>query len=854
MFPGFSPLRLITLISFLLMASRVASAQPGPQYAEEPTGGVELPATALAGEHDALSTVVNPAGLSFIGGGSLSLALSMADEDRASSAGPGFGIYYGQTLGGGGNMPRLGFGIATEFLSPSRRNLVPDPGSPTRLTLATSLGAGNFALGLAWHRFFDDPGRSLDDVASIDIGLSTRMGSHWAAGFVARDVNAPNVASAPVQRRYELELVSRPVGTDAIELGFGGRVGEVRGDVDGWLRWSARLTRGLYLKGQVETRSLNLIPASISGDPGSVSAREYRVAVGFEISFGSVGAATYGTGVLDSDRATRLSSGTLVVRAGAPVIPSALAPRKRIERVELSGALSSRAHTALVTRLRAIGRDAAVVAVFVQLDGYGAGWATTQELHDELLRLRRAGKKVYAYMVTGSTREYFLASAANKVYLDPAGGIRLAGFAGTSLYFKGLFDKLGVNAQFEKIEEYKSAPEQFTRSGPTAPAMHMRNALYDSIYGHMIARIAKARGLSRARVKQLIDGGPYVAGDLRGKSDLVDAVVTADELGVVLAKELGAVYPVGGRTRPRPARWSYPSIAVIHIAGDIVDGKSTTIPLLGRKLVGSDTIVSALTAAREDSRIKAVVLRIDSPGGSAVASEMMAREVFKLRGVKPIICSMGDVAASGGYFAAAGCDVIFAEPTTITGSIGIFYGKFDLSALLGRMGLSWMTYKRGKRADTESYFRPYTDKERVFIKSKLRYMYGRFTKAVSEGRGMSQKAVDAVGRGRVWSGADAKRVKLVDRFGGVGDAIEYAKQRAGLGSGQRARVLLWPTPSSSLIGRLLGIPGLRARADGARPALGWLPGGTAVLQALPASVLANPGTVQARLPFTVIWQ
>jgi len=387
----------------------------------------------------------------------------------------------------------------------------------------------------------------------------------------------------------------------------------------------------------------------------------------------------------------------------------------------------------------------------------------------------------------------------------------------------------------------------FTHSQPTEPALRMRDELYDSIYASFVDAIASGRKLDHAEVLRLIDGGPYSAGDLEG-SRLVDGIATPRELGKLIATELGRAYPVGSAPRLRPERWSYPAIAVIHIDGDIIDGDSTEIPLIGRRLVGSETIAQAIAQARGDSRVKAVILRIDSPGGSAVASEVISREVFATRGVKPIICSMGDVAASGGYFAAAGCERIFAEPTTITGSIGIFYGKFDLSALLGRLGVTWAVYKRGQRADMESYFRPFTDEERAFVKQRLRYFYGRFVKAVAEGRGMTEAQVDEVGRGHVWSGRDALAHKLVDEHGGIGDAIRYAKRRAGLGERELAQLELLPRPSRSLLGKLTGLPGVTARPAGP---LDWIPGIGALLTALPVSLLVEPRSLQARLPFAI---
>lgn len=830
-------------------------AQPsaGERIAEEPTDGVNLPGIGIAGTHDGTTIVKNPAGLQFLEGTHLALAVDFADEDKATSAGPGVGMYLGTSLGGR-VFPKISFGLGLEFLQPSRIALTPDPGEPTRLSLGSAMSLGkDVAFGAAWRKFFDADDRPLDGFGTWDVGLSARFGAHFAAGAVVRDLLGTPVGAIPVQRRYELELVSRPLATDRLELGLGGRIGETRADVDGWLRWSARLVDGIYFRGELETRELHIIDTSPAGMT-SFDRREYRLSAGFEFSFGGVGITGYASGVMDEDQNTRARGGTLVMRISDEQVPSLIPTGKRIEKIEL-GATGERGHTATVLRLRAIGRDPNVVAVYVEIDGYSGGWAQTQEVRNELLRLRNRGKKVFVYMMVGSTRDYYLATVADKIWVDPAGGVRLAGFAGTTIYFKGLFDKLGVNAEFIKIDEYKSAPEAWTRTGPSQPAERMRNSLYDSLFDEMLGGIASGRKVDKTRARQMIDHGPYTAGDLQGKTHIVDGIAPPKEISKLIAKELGAAYPVKAAARSRAKRWSYPEIAVIYINGDIVDGKSSTIPLLGRRLVGDETITAAIASARANPDVKAIVLRIDSPGGSALASEKMAREVFKTRGVKPIICSMGDIAASGGYFAAAGCETIFADRMTITGSIGIFYGKFDVSSMLSSLGLTWRTYKRGNRAAMESYFRGYTDEERKFIKTRLYYLYGRFTKAVAEGRSMTQAAVNEVGRGRVWTGVQAMPIKLIDRFGGIGEAIAYAKQRAGLGEDRRARVIFLPQTQRSLLEQLTGFPGLRSNSEAkvGHQLLGLLPGGKQVIDALPASLLAQPTAVQTRLPFSIVW-
>ena len=850
--------------ALLVAGSPSALAQePAPRYAEEPTAGMNLPTTGLAGEQDALALSVNPSGLIFQSGWSLALALdtSEPDEDRATGPGPGFGMFTGGVLGGG-SLPRLGWGLGLEFLRPPRGVIAPDPGTPARFTMAQALPLGRSgAFGLSWHHFFDDPGTVTAGIDTFDLGLSLRLGAHLAVGATVRDLFEPEAAGQPIQRRYEVELVTRPTGDDRVELGLGGRVGEDRGeldsaeDVDGWLRGSLRVVRGVYLRGQVESRSL--LPV-VDGGAALDGQRELRMTAGLELSFGGVGAAAYARSAIDDDGDSRFAGGTVVVRASDRGPPSLLPRERRIERIELAGDLDERELTRLVAQLRLYERDDSLAAVLLQVDSMAAGWAATSEVRRALASLRAHGVKVYVYMVAGTTRQYYLASVADKIFVDPAGGLRLSGMVATSLYFKGVFDKLGVVAQFQKIEEYKSAPEQYTRTGPTEPAFTMRNEIYDSMYEEVVREIASGRHLDPARVRMLIDNGPYTAGELAKIPALVDRVASPDEVGEELVRDLGAAYPVASAPDERESRWSYPGIAVIYIEGDIVDGKSSVIPLLGMRLVGGDTIAAAIAAARASSQVNAIVLRINSPGGSALASEVISREVFKTRGVKPIICSMGDVAASGGYFSAAGCDTILADPMTVTGSIGIFTGKFDVSGLLGRLGVSWTIYKRGALADSDSFLKAYSADEERLVKRKLHYYYGRFIKAVADGRSLSTEKVDAVGRGHVWTGAQAKPIRLIDQFGGIVDAIELAKRASGMDPDEEARLLLLPSEEPGLLSRVLG--GLASARDaraGAERSLfeALLPGGAdrALLRAIPGSIWVAPSTPQARLPFGIEW-
>ncbi|HUJ60577.1 MAG TPA: signal peptide peptidase SppA [Kofleriaceae bacterium] len=841
-------MRIAVSVAVLTIAS-AAHAQVATRYAESPTDGLELPATPLAGEHDARAVVVNPGGIALLRGPEAALALDEEDSSVATSAGPGFGGYAAESVGLGKLLPRLGVGLGVEWLRPPRSELAPDPGQPFRFTLAYAAALrDDIGIGVAWHHFIADG--ALSGVNAFDAGISTRWTNYLAVGAVVRDLATADIANTPVQRRYELEADVRPFQTDALDVAVGGRVGETRGDLDGWARASLRVTRGVYLLGEVESRELHAVIDSPMGELDQ-DQRELRATLGLDVSFGKLGVAALGTGVRDDHGGNHALGSTQVITYSAIAPPSVVPPADHLERIQLQGELSARELTAMVMRLRDIARDDSVKGVIVQLDSAEAGWAALEEVRDELAAVRRAGKKVFAYMVAGTSRDYFVASVADKIYVDPAGGIRLTGMTGTALYFRGTFDLIGVLPQFQKIGEYKSAPEQLTDRGPSAPAARMTHELFDSMWGAWLAAVAAGRKLDPARVQALVDGGPYTAGDLAHLPELVDAVAPPDKIAQLIDEAVAADLPIDSAPVERPDRWHRPGIAVIYVEGDIVDGKSHTLPVIGASVTGGQTIIAAIASARADPRVGAIVLRIDSPGGSALASELIAREVFATRGTKPIVCSMSNLAASGGYFVAAGCDLIFAEPMTITGSIGIFTGKFDVSHLLSTLGVTTETLKAAKRADLESMFRPYTDEEQALVLDKLRYMYGRFIGAVAAGRGMAKDDVDKVGRGHVYTGAQARPIKLVDRFGGLADAIEEAKRRIGVAPDERIQLYELPKVPSNfieLITSLLGDDDDRARTPGVLE----LPVVRELLGGLPASMLAAPGP-QARLPFTLEW-
>ncbi|HEY0250381.1 MAG TPA: hypothetical protein VGC41_02600, partial [Kofleriaceae bacterium] len=410
------PLALVCLLGSAAHAQVV-----NRHYAEEPTDGLALPAQLIAGEFDARSTVLNPAGLAFMNGPELAMALDLEDTDIATGSGPGFGVYAATDLFGE-ILPKVGLGFGLEWLRPPRSNLTPDPGEPFRLSVSHANAIGkHVSLGLAFHYFFGSgPLHGLD---TFDFGLAIHANNYFGLGATLKDVDTSDVGGVPVQRRYELELFGRPLGDDRFEASVGGRIGETRGDLDGWARIGVKAARGFFVVGAVETRAIHAIDDSPAGAM-DVDLRETRATLGIEIALGQIGLGAYGTGLRSSATGNHALGGTFIAKVSANPPASVIPSQDHIERVELTGELNVRALTAVVLRLREIAHDPSAKGVVIVFDGAEAGWAALQEIRTELVGLRAVRKKVFAYMVSGTTRDYFVASAADKIYLDPAGGLR----------------------------------------------------------------------------------------------------------------------------------------------------------------------------------------------------------------------------------------------------------------------------------------------------------------------------------------------------------------------------------------------------------------------------------------------
>ncbi|MGH3067984.1 MAG: signal peptide peptidase SppA [Streptosporangiaceae bacterium] len=455
--------------------------------------------------------------------------------------------------------------------------------------------------------------------------------------------------------------------------------------------------------------------------------------------------------------------------------------------------------------LRRARSDDRVQALVAKVGGRPIGLAQVQELHAAIREFAGSGKLTVAWAETfgdfsPGNVPYYLATAFDRIYLQPSGDLGLTGISVQNWFYRGALDKLGVEFQVGARGEYKSAAERLTEHGFSGPAREALQRLAASIVEQLAGAIAQRLEVPAQDARALIDRGPFVAGEALD-TGLVDALGYRDE---VYAAVRGAAGPdayllylgryqrartLGERARKLPAP-AEDAVALIYATGPIRRGRTARSPLGGSSM-GSDTMSGAVRSAVADHRVKSIVLRVNSPGGSYVASDTIWREVVRARQAgKPVVVSMSEVAASGGYFIAMAADTIVAQPGTITGSIGVISAKPVLGQALDRAGVNTDSVTEGAHADMFTTSRPYSDEEWEKINSWLDRIYADFTGKVADGRGLSQDQVHEIARGRVWTGADAAGIGLVDELGGLDTALAVARQKASLP--ESAAVRLFP--------------------------------------------------------------
>ncbi len=760
------------LVASLLYSVAICGALTTPATAQSRrlTAPVVMPPTSIVAPDGALAVDHNPAALTSLSAYSFRYAHSYG-RARTPLRERGDGAWFAAPL------PfRLALGASAQYLRPTGST---GEGRRGRFSLAGGYAINSVLSAGAALRFFtvQGVGRSASVDASIRYAPDPRIGF----AIVGHDLVGGFAQDGLTRPTFLFATAFRPFADDSLHL-------ELAAGIDTGGRFGARMMASADLP-----YVGRLMASAELDDLGGQT--DVRLMLGMSVQLGGYGV---GAGVIGGDGfgdapgfyATASIDGE--PRRGIPT------PRT-IDDLQIRGA-GARGILGIVARLDRDLHHPRVAGVFLRVRS-DLGLTYAQEIRYMIERLEEAGKPVVCHLEAASGSALYACGGATRVLMDPSGGTRLAGISMTSMLYGEMLENIGVRADFIKIGDFKSAAEQYTHRASSAPARAQREGLLDSLFGRMILDLASDADVSPDVMEERITGGPYLASEAL-EAELVDELLDEHEVEEALQQTIGP-YP-RAETGPHVRRHFGVAdrIGVVVIDGMLIDGDNIDLPLIEIHQTGGRTAVRAIEAMAADDTIKAIVVRIDSPGGSALASDQIYRALVRARARKPVIASMGRVAASGGYYVAAPANEIWADPATITGSIGIFYGKVDFAPLAERVGISLETYRRGPHAGAESLYRPFTPGERALLADKVRQWYRQFIGRVAEGRGMSPTAVDAIARGRVFTGDVARTNGLVDRLGGFGAAIARARQLARLPND--APMVAVPSRPSALLDYVLG--------------------------------------------------
>jgi protease-4 len=480
----------------------------------------------------------------------------------------------------------------------------------------------------------------------------------------------------------------------------------------------------------------------------------------------------------------------------------------------------------LIRNIEKAAADSRITGIVLKPARLTLGWAKLQQLRRSLEEFQSKGKKLTAVLDVAGTREYYLASAADRIYLAPAGILDVKGMRAEVMFFKDGLAKLGIQADMERIGRYKNFPDQFTDSRMSDAFREATTSMLDSIYGNFIQTIAESRGKPADEVRALIESGPFEP-ERAAAAGLVDELLYEDQVLEQLEKDSQGIpfHKIAfAEYRRVPASEAGlegdERIAVVYAVGSITSGKDEFDPLLSGKTLGSETMAEVLETVSKDDSIKGVLVRIDSPGGDAFASDAIWRRMNLLREKKPLVFSMSDTAASGGYYLAMTGDPIVAEPGTLTGSIGIIFGKLNLKGFYDKLGIYKEVIPRGQFSRMDSDYGPYSPQERERVRALMNDFYQDFIQKVGTARKMTPEEVDRLAQGRVWTGEQAQQNGLVDEIGGFSRALELLKEKAGIAASAHVELVEFPRRKS-----LWELVLSRAEGDEARlpaPLTRWL--------------------------------
>ena len=735
--------------------------------------GLTLPNQFAAVAEEPTALGVNPAGIGFVEG----LAFQYFHEAVPGEHASGDGLYVADRFG------PLAIGYGLELVNPGDAPLARYRRS--RLALALSDGR-SASLGFGWTWIYSSDG-ALTRAGSWEIGLTTRPFRFLSLSAAALG-NGAHLGAARLPPHFDLGVGTR-WWDDRITLSV-----DLLADDQGQPFRTTQARLGAAVEVLPGLRAGLELDLPTRDEPGRGHAATGLLTVTFDQPHAGVtaGASRFEgrTGWLAG---LRLSQEKYRAGGAGRALASISLPRALEPKRFLWLTVGDRdPYTSLLERIRAARDDPTVGALLLHIDGVPVGAGRVEELR-ALLGVVRTRKPVLVYLTGGGTREYWLASAATAVAAPPGAPLLVNGFSSSQLYLRDLLGRLGVSVQVVRAGAYKTATEPLVRSGPSPEAKQVTEGILDDVYGRFLADVAAARRLPQERVRSLVDAGLFTTDEARA-AGLLDVTVWPDEVSEWAGQVTGRRLRAAGSYRPEPEReaqrWGRPPIIeIVRLAG-IIARSSGGSDLLGEDaLAGADAVAAAIRRAADDREVRAIVLRIESPGGDGFASDLVWREVVRARRKgKPVVASLGDVAASGGYLVAAGADAIVAQPSTLTGSIGVFAAKPDLAGLLDKLSVQRDASARGDRAQLLSLLRPWSPAEQAAVQKQVDAFYGLFLDRVAEGRKLSRAEVEAVASGRVWTGSQALEHRLVDRIGTLADAVAMARAAAGLHEADRPTV------------------------------------------------------------------
>lgn len=747
--------------------------------------GVPTPVRLPADVDDAYSLRHNPAGLGFINGSELRL-LYGRDLPRRSDSGVallpdatnGLGLFGATNLFGG-----------TTLAGAFELDVLPSGKTAQRTAIGLGFGGPGAALGIGFDHFSPPAG---DAKNALLTGLTLRFLPWLSTALAVRDL-----AQTAGRRNYDLGLALRPFGDRAL---ISSRWRVVQGE--------SLIGDNLDLAGRIEVEPIAGLFLGVGANYVKRGSDD-NIGVTAQLGF-AVDGLFIASSIEDTTLSTAIAAEIAYRSAPRPSIVS----QSRVAVLDLEGALVPDPKFSLLSRsfevtpygtvpllLDELSQDHAALGLYLRISSLSIGWGKAQEIRDLILGFRSSGRRVDCELRGSGDLEYFLASACNTIGIAPAASLELNGVAANVVFFAEALDKLGVKVDYVARGRFKSFPEQFSRSTMSPAQKEALGAYVDRVYETLIEGIGRGRKLERAKVEEVIARGAVTATEAVSLH-LVDKVLYPDEID----EHLNRLY--GGRVsfvaasrlaRTRRPHWTrYPKIAVLHIDAAITGGESRDSPLFFGHSAGAETIVAGLEHAKNDPSIAAVVLRVDSPGGDSLASDLIARAVQLCNAEKPVIASFGDTAASGGYYVAANARAIYAEPTTLTGSIGVFSIRVSLSGLASKLGVSGDSVERGPLSNSRNIFHEMTPPERALMEKGVDDAYTKFLEVVSRGRKKRVEEVREIAEGRIWSGLAARGNGLVDEIGGLVDAIQRAKIEAGLPADGRVEIVSLPANRTDL--------------------------------------------------------